>query len=79
MDVAIMTPEKIHHSISHMVSSGVPYIEAVCEYAESNNIDIEIVAGVIKHSTVLKEMIRVEAVEKRMVKASDDIDITKLY
>lgn len=79
MDVAIMTPEKVHHAIAHMISSGISYIEAVCVYAETNNIDIEIIADVIKKSTVLKEKIRFEAVELKMVKGNNDIDITKLY
>jgi predicted aldo/keto reductase-like oxidoreductase len=79
MDVAIMTPERIHHAISKMISSGIPYIEAVCAYAETNSIDIEVIAEVIKRSTVLKEKIRCEAVKLRMVKGNDDIDITQLY
>jgi len=79
MDVVIMTPEKIHHSIAHMISAGIPYIDAICEYAATNNIDIEIVADVIKRSTILREKIRVEAVELRMVKKSNELDLTQLY
>jgi len=75
--VVSMTPEKIHHAISKMISSGVPYIDALVEYAERNNLEIESVADVIKKSSILKEKIRTEAVQLRMVQ-KDEADLTDL-
>lgn len=75
--VVTMTPEKIHHAISSMISEGVPYIDAIVDYAERNNLEIESVAAVIKKSSILKEKIRSEAVDLRMVK-KDEADITDL-
>jgi hypothetical protein len=75
-----MTAEKVHRGITHMVSNGVSYVDAICEYAISKNIDIEVVADLIKRSPVLKEKLRSEAVLMRTVKQSDtEIDITTLY
>lgn len=74
--VVAMTPEKIHHEIAHMISSGIPYIEALCEYAERNEIEIEVVAAVVKKSSILKEKVKSEAVNLRMVE-SDEPSIIK--
>lgn len=69
--VVAMTPEKIHHAIQQMISQGVPYIDALITYAEKNNLEIESVADVVKKSSILKEKIRTEAVELRMVKKEE--------
>ena len=76
MSVVALTPEKIHHEISYMITSGIPYIEALVEYSEKNNLEIEVVASVVKKSAVLREKVKSEAVNLRMVYA-DDIDITE--
>jgi hypothetical protein len=76
MTVIALTPEKIHHEISHMIASGIPYIEALVEYSEKNNIEIEVVASVVKKSAVLREKVKSEAINLRMV-YDDDIDITE--
>lgn len=66
-------------AISEHISKGIPYIEALINYAEINNLEIESVADVIKKSSILKEKIRTEAVGLRMVKKSDEEqDITVL-
>jgi hypothetical protein len=70
--VAVMTPEKIHHSISSMISQGVPYIDALITFAEQNGLEIETVAAIIKRSSILKEKVRAEAVQLRMVKKDED-------
>lgn len=78
--VVSLTPEKIHLAISEQIASGVPYIEALIDYATRNNLEIESVADVIKKSSILKEKIRTEAVNLRMVKKSEDhmVDITTM-
>ena len=76
MTVVALTPEKIHHDISYMISSGVSYIDALIEYSEKNNLEIEVVASVVKKSTILREKVKDEAVILRMV-ANDDFNITE--
>jgi hypothetical protein len=71
------TPEKVHHEIQEMLSKGVNYIDALVEYARINHLEIETVADIVKKSSILKEKVRGEAVELRMV-YDDDQDITKL-
>jgi predicted aldo/keto reductase-like oxidoreductase len=71
------SPEKVHHEIQEMLSKGVNYIDALVEYARINHLEIETVADIVKKSSILKEKVRSEAVELRMVH-SDDQDITKL-
>lgn len=75
--VVSMTPEKIHHAIEKMIANGVPYIDALVEYAERNNLEIESVADVVKKSSILKEKLRTEAVKLRMVQ-KDEADLTDL-
>ena len=76
--VVAMTPEKIHHEISYMISSGIPYIEALIEYAEKNNLEIEVVASVVKKSSILKEKVKSEAIKLRMVQ-EDAADIIEFF
>ena len=76
MSVVALTPDKIHHEISRHISQGVPYIDALCEYAESHGIEIETIAQIVKKSSILKEQIRTEAVSLKMVKKEDEQDIT---
>lgn len=75
--VAPRTPERVHHEISDMLSKGANYIDALVEYARINNLEIETVASIVKKSSILKEKVKAEAVNLRMVQ-SDDQDITKL-
>jgi hypothetical protein len=77
MAIVPRTPEKVHHEIQEMLSKGVNYIDALVEYARINHLEIETVADIVKKSSILKEKVRSEAVELRMV-YDDDQDITKL-
>jgi hypothetical protein len=77
MAIVPRTPEKVHHEIQEMLSKGVNYIDALVEYARINHLEIETVADIVKKSSILKEKVRGEAVELRMVH-DDDQDITKL-
>jgi hypothetical protein len=72
------TPDSIHQEISYMISNGVSYIDAIVEYSKRNNIEIETVANIIKRSSTIKEKIKQEAIQMKMVKNDNDNDITKL-
>jgi hypothetical protein len=68
------TPERIHIEISDMLSKGVPYIDALIEYAKRNDLEIEAVADIIKKSSILKEKVRSEARHMNMIKREDEDD-----
>jgi hypothetical protein len=66
------TPERIHFEISDMLAKGVPYIDALIEYAKINNLEIELVADIVKKSTILKEKVRTEAKHMNMIKREEE-------
>lgn len=72
------TPETIHREIEYMLSNGVSYIEAIVEYSNKNDLEIETVAEIVKKSSVIKEKIREEASRMRLMKPEDKRDITEL-
>lgn len=78
MSLLQLTPEKIHHEISQQISRGVPYIDALVDFAEKNNIEIETVAQIVKKSSILREKVKSEAVKLRMVKKDEAADLTNL-
>ena len=78
MSVVALTPDRIHHEISRHISRGVPYIDALVDFAEKNNIEIETVAQIVKKSSILREKIKSEAIDLRMVQKDED-DLTDLY
>ena len=65
------TPERVHHEISEMLSKGVPYIDALVEYAKKNDLEIEAVADIIKKSSILKEKVKSEAIKMNMIKREE--------
>jgi hypothetical protein len=77
MAITPRTPEKVHHEIAYMLSNGVNYIDALVEYARIHKLEIEVVADIVKKSSILKEKVRTEAIKMKMV-IQDDPDITKL-
>ena len=62
-----LNSERIMSEIAGYISDGVPYIDAVVEYAESNGLEVEVVGEIIKKSPMLKAKIYREAEELNMV------------
>jgi len=62
------TAQEIHHHISSKLSRGASYIDALIEYANENNLEVESVAEIVKKSPIIKEKVRDEATKMRMVK-----------
>jgi hypothetical protein len=54
---------------------GLSYFDAVMHYCESNNIEVETAASLIKQSTVLKARIQVEAENLNLVRRSGRLPI----
>lgn len=62
-----LNSERIMNEIHEYVEAGVPYMDAVIEYAERNDVEIEVVGEIIRRSPVLKAKIHREAEELNMV------------
>jgi hypothetical protein len=70
--VDVETPEKIHFAIEKKLSLGSSYIDALIDYAREKDLEIETVAEIVKKSSIIKEKVRVEAKNKRMLKETND-------
>ena len=64
----IITQDVIMAAILPKVQNGCSYLEAVLDYTERNGIELESVGEVIKRSQILKEKIKLEAIELLLVK-----------
>lgn len=62
-----LSAEHIINDIASEIDRGVPYIDAVLDYAERNGLEVEIVGEIIRRSPVLKAKIYREAEELNMV------------
>lgn len=63
-----LSAEKIHSEILPKLKGGTSFIDALCEYARENELEIEAVAEVVKRSVVLVALIEKEAAALRLVK-----------
>lgn len=63
--------ERIHFSIREKLSEGVTHIDALIDYAKEHDLEIETVAEIVKKSSVLKEKVRVEARERKLLKDNE--------
>lgn len=68
----VKTPEDIHHDIEEKLKNGGTYIDSLVDYAKENNIEIETIAEIVKKHKIIKEKIRKEATDKRMLKIDGD-------
>lgn len=78
MILETQTPEKIHFAIEKKLSVGSTYIDALIEYAREQDLEVETVAEIVKKSKIIKEKIRLEASERKMLK-KDGSSTTKLF
>ena len=62
-----LNSERIMLDIKRHIDAGVPYIDAVVEYAEKNGLEIEVLGEIIRKSPLLKANIYKEAEELNMV------------
>ena len=63
--------ERIHFSIREKLSEGVTHIDALIDYAKEHDLEIETVAEIVKKSSILKEKVRVEARERKLLKDNE--------
>lgn len=65
--------EKLHYAISERLAKGVSYIEALLEYAKTNNLEVESIAEIVKKSDIIKEKVRSEAIVMRLIKKDKNV------
>jgi len=70
-----ISTENIVKEIQAFIDKGVPYIDAVVEYAEKNEVEIEVIGQMIKSSPILKAKIQYEAEELNMMDKTDRLPI----
>jgi predicted aldo/keto reductase-like oxidoreductase len=70
-----ISTENIVKEIQSFIDKGVPYIDAVCEYAEKNGVEIEVIGQMIRSSPILKAKIQYEAEELNMMDKTDRLPI----
>jgi hypothetical protein len=62
--------------IDKIASNGsISYFDAVIDYCEKNNIEMETAASIIKQSTLLKSKIQIEAENLNMIRKSARLPI----
>lgn len=64
-----VSAESIIVEIQKYIDSGIPYIDAVIEYAENHEIEIEVIGEMVKNSPLLKAHIQYEAEELNMLES----------
>jgi hypothetical protein len=62
-----LNSEFIMNEIQTLIEGGASYIDAIVEFAERNEIEIEVVGEIIRRSPILKARVHVEAEELNMV------------
>ena len=62
-----LNSEKIMMDIQKYIDNGIPYIEAIVDYADREGLEIEVVGEIIRRSPVLKSKIHQEAEELNLV------------
>jgi len=70
-----LNSEKIMLDIQRYVETGVPYIDAVVEYAAVEGLEIELVGEIIRRSPILRSKIHGEAEKLRMVEPTKKLPI----
>lgn len=60
--------ERIHFEIAPIIKKGGTYLDALVQYANRNNIEVEALGEMVRRSSVLKDKIREEAVKNNNIK-----------
>jgi hypothetical protein len=70
-----MKAEQILVEIQGYVNEEVSYIDALVYYAETNNLEIDLIGEIIRRSPVLKSKVRDDAERLNMVERSTKLPI----
>lgn len=67
--------EKIHKEVSQYVNKDVSYIDALVHYAETHDIEIEVIGEMIRRSPILKSKVRDDAEKLKLVEESKKLPL----
>lgn len=70
--------QKIISAIESYVEGGADYVDAILTYCEKHDLEVEVIAQIVKKSSVFKQKLRDEVVSKNLVK-DDDSDKTAKF
>lgn len=74
MDEAVKA-EQILLEIQEYVNDEVSHIDALVHYAETNNLEIDLIGEIIRRSPVLKSKVRDDAERLNMVERSSKLPV----
>jgi len=66
---------KFNNEIVKMCRNNVDYIDAVVTWCERNNVDVEVLAGVIKKDPVIKSKLQADAENLNFLKGGAKLPI----
>ena len=66
-DIKDLKAEQIHAELKKMVNKDVSYIDAVVEYANKHDIEIELLGDIIRKSVNLKEKLSIDAEQLNLI------------
>jgi Phage late-transcription coactivator len=66
---------KFNNEIDKMCRNNVDYIDAVITWCERNNVDVEVLAGVIKKDPVIKSKLQADAENLNFLKGGAKLPI----
>jgi len=76
IELNIKTPSQFSMEIESIVKEKkISYLDAVLHYVETNNVEIESAASLIKSSQILKSKLMVDAEELNLVKKTAKLPI----
>jgi len=67
-----LNAEQILREISDYVNKDVSYIDALVYYAESNDVELEVIGEIVRRSPILKSKVRDDAELLRMVEKTQN-------
>lgn len=60
-EIREINTEMIVSEIQEYLDKGVPYIDAILEYAQRNEIEVEVIGEIVRNSPILKSKVYEEA------------------
>lgn len=67
--------EQIHKEVSKYVNKDVSYIDALVHYADTHDIEIEVIGEMIRRSPILKSKVRDDAEKLKLVEESKKLPL----
>jgi len=67
-----LNAEQILREISHYVNKDVSYIDALVYYAETNDIELEVIGEIVRRSPILKSKVRDDAELLKLVEKMEN-------